>query len=97
MKSFIKPHIDREYEFQHSFQIYPNPIYICGYESETPTHHLLFLPAAQTIINLLEKISNFNSSILEQNDKIITKDLQYGSISLDDTSNTQKQLSGGVL
>ena len=36
---------------------------------------------------LVDKIRNINTSILEQNDIIITKDLVFGNISLDVTSN----------
>lgn len=39
-------------------------------------------------MTLLDKMRNINATILEQNEIIITKDLLFGSISLDDTSDT---------
>ena len=39
-------------------------------------------------MTLLDKIRNTNINILEQNDTIITNELFFGNISLDDTLNT---------
>ena len=66
-----------------------NSICTCQFETETTTHNQLHCPIYpnETIV-LLDKIRNINVSILEQNYTIITKDLLFGNISLDDASNT---------
>ena len=65
----------REHKFKHSFQKCLNPICTCGCEIETTTHFLLHCPIyANERMTLLDKIRNINTTILEQNDSLITKD-----------------------
>ena len=67
------------HKFRHNCQDCVNPVCSCGQEIETSTHFLLhcsnYHSARQT---LFEKVKKIDSSILKQNDQVITKILLFG-------------------
>ena len=82
-----------EQKFKQSFYNYLTPICTCGNEIETTTYDLLQSPInanerTNERMPLLNNIRNIITSILKQNDTIITKDFLFGNISLDDISDT---------
>ena len=72
-----------DHKFGHNFQDCVNPVCSCGQETEATTHFLLHCSnnrcARQT---LFEKVNKIDSSILKQNDKVITKLLLLGNENL---------------
>ena len=73
-------------KFRHNFQDCINPVCSCSQEIETSTHFLLLCShyhcARQT---LFEKVKKIDSSILKQNDQVVTKFLLFGDEELNST------------
>ena len=69
-----------DHKFRHSFQDCVNPICSCDLEIETSTHFLLHCSkyhcARET---LYEKVSKIDSTMLKQNDQVLTKLLPFGN------------------
>ena len=69
-----------DHNFRHNFQDCVNPICSCGQEIEISIHFLLqcsnYHCARQT---LFKKINKIDSTILKQNDQVITKLLFFGN------------------
>ena len=69
-----------DHKFRHNFQGCINPICSCGKEIETSTYFFLHCSnyncARQT---LFKKINKIDSTILKQNDQVITKLLLFGN------------------
>ena len=67
------------HKFRHNFQDCINPICVCGLETETTTHFLLYCPLFQSARqSLLMSIKKIDESILKKHDELITKTLLYG-------------------
>ena len=69
-----------DHKFRHNFQDCVNPVCSCSQETETSTqfllHHSNYYYARQT---LFEKVNKINSSIIKENDQVITKFLLFGN------------------
>ena len=69
-----------DHKFRHNLQDCVNPICSCGREIETSTHFLLhcsnYYCVKQT---LFKKVNKIDSTILKQNDQVITKLLLFSN------------------
>ena len=79
----------QEHKLKYSFQECLHHISTRKHETEKTIHYLLHRPSYKNERQTkLDKTRNINTSFLEQNDIIITKDLVFGNISLDDNLNS---------
>ena len=68
-----------DHKFRHNFQDCVYPVCSCGQEIETSTHFLLHCSHYHcTRQTLFEKVNKIDSSILKQNDQVITKLSLFG-------------------
>ena len=66
-------------KFRHNFQDCVNPAFSCDHEIETSTHFPLYCSNYHSARkNLFEKVKKIDSSILKQNDQVMTKNLLFG-------------------
>ena len=69
-----------DHNFRHNFQDCVNPICSCGQEIEISIHFLLQCSNYHcTRQTLFKKINKIDSTILKQNDQVITKLLFFGN------------------
>ena len=74
----------RYHKFRHNFQVFINPMCVCGLDIETTTHFLLRCPIFQCARqSLLTNIKKIDESILKKHDELITKTLLYGDDKFD--------------
>ena len=79
----------REHKFKHSFQDTLNSFCSCGLDVETNTYFFFYCPLfTNQRHTLLSTVNDFDSSLTNTNDLILTHVLLFGKVSLDTFANT---------
>ena len=87
----------KEQKFKHGFQDTLNPLYSCGNDVESREHFLLHCPEfVNERCTLLSTLGNFNCSLLQNTNKVLTQNLLFGITSLRPSDN-YKILSATIL
>ena len=79
----------REHKFKHSFQDTLNSFCSCGLDVETNTYFIFYCPLfTNQRHTLLSTVNDFDSSLTNANDLMLTHVLLFGKASLDTFANT---------